>query len=212
MERLWTFAPNAKLIAILRNPAERAYSSFLKRHSMARDEPLSDFSEALQEEEKRIRNNWYHAFHYKQQGYYYSQLKPYFDRLGREQIRVFLYEDLVRNPGELLQETLRFLKVEESFLPKEFGQYNAFGIPRSSKVQAFLKRLTQGQSLREVRQSSKLQDRFVRLAYRMNTRKTKPGLSPEIQKRLLEMYREDIVKLQDLIGRDLREWLPPSLN
>ena len=211
MERLWRFAPSAKLIAILRNPVDRAHSAFVKRHYMAGSEPLTDFSEALQEEERRIRNNWYPAYHYKHKGYYYSQLKPYFDLFGQGQILVLLYEDLVRNPRAMLRETLRFLKVDESFLPKEFGQYNTSKISRSSKVTVFLKRVTQNRFFREVRRSSKLLDRFIRQAYLING-KPRPELSPEIRKRLVEMYREDIVKLQDLIGRDLRVWLIPSSN
>ena len=35
----------------------------------------------------------------------------------------------------------------------------------------------------------------------------KPKLSPKIRKKLIAEYREDILKLQDLIGTDLSKWL-----
>ena len=35
----------------------------------------------------------------------------------------------------------------------------------------------------------------------------KPGLDPEIRRQLIDFYREDILRLQDLIGRDLSAWL-----
>ncbi len=67
-ERIRHYIPNAKLIAILRNPVARAYSSFL--HMVQRGyEPLTDFAEALRDEERRIRDNWMGLWHYKQTGF-----------------------------------------------------------------------------------------------------------------------------------------------
>src|ERR687883_42510 len=63
--------PNAKLIAVLRNPVDRAYSNFLHCIRVNR-EPLPSFAGALQAEEGRIRNNWGPLWHYKQKGFYYA--------------------------------------------------------------------------------------------------------------------------------------------
>jgi hypothetical protein len=56
-ERIQHYIPEAKLIAILRHPAERAYSNFIFNIQHG-NEPLNDFAQALQEEETRISNNW----------------------------------------------------------------------------------------------------------------------------------------------------------
>jgi hypothetical protein len=86
------YTPSVKLIAVLRNPAERAYSQFLHfvRSGL---EPLTDFAQALREEEARKRNNWPFE-NYLSRGFYYDQLKRYFDRFAHDQIKVYLYSAL----------------------------------------------------------------------------------------------------------------------
>ena len=88
--------PEAKLIAILRDPAARAYSQFLGNW---RDgyEPSPDFSQALAAEDRRIANNWHFRWHYKQRGFYYAQLQRFWDRFGPDRLQVFLYEDLAND-------------------------------------------------------------------------------------------------------------------
>src|SRR5215472_6955488 len=67
------YVPNAKMIAILRNPADRAFSAF---SHMVRDrrEETDDFRCALSREQHRIRNNWEPLWHYKAMGFYGAQL------------------------------------------------------------------------------------------------------------------------------------------
>jgi len=110
--------PHAKLIAILRDPAERAYSHFIMRCNKANPnlaEPIRDFAEALHAEDIRVQNGWLGGWHYKRRGFYYAQLKRYFDLFPSEQIRVYLYEDLRSNPQVVLRDIFRFLGVLETF-------------------------------------------------------------------------------------------------
>ena len=72
--RIRSRLPDAKLIAILRDPADRAYSAFLHTSRSGR-EPLTDFAQALREEEDRIRNGWHPLYHYRERGFYHAQLK-----------------------------------------------------------------------------------------------------------------------------------------
>ena len=73
--------PNTKLVAVLRDPVERAYSSFLHLKRNGR-EPLDDFVEALEAEERRIRDNWEWIWHYKNMGFYHEQLRRYHEAFG----------------------------------------------------------------------------------------------------------------------------------
>ena len=90
--RIQQYLPDAKFVAVLRDPVDRAYSHFLH---MVRNgtEPLTDFAQALREEEvgaHRERS----PQDYIGRGLYYDQLKRYFDTFGQDQVRVYLYEDL----------------------------------------------------------------------------------------------------------------------
>ena len=85
-ERMRDTYPGQSPIALLRNPADRAYSAFLYALRMG-VEPLTDFAQALREEPFRIRNRWHYVFHYRSRGLYYQQLKRYCEVFGRETAR-----------------------------------------------------------------------------------------------------------------------------
>lgn len=114
--RLHRDIPNARLIAILRNPVDRAYSSFLQQ---VRDgyETRSDFGEALNLEEYRIRNNWRPIWHYRKRGFYHQQLQKYLLFFDSSRIRVYLYEDLKDNTSWMLSDIFQHLGVDDSFAP-----------------------------------------------------------------------------------------------
>src|SRR5215210_1250841 len=72
--RIRRYIPDAKLIAILRDPTERAYSNYLHARWLG-FEPIPDFARALQEEETRMQNGWGGLWRYKRKGFYFRQLK-----------------------------------------------------------------------------------------------------------------------------------------
>ena len=68
--RIKDYIPDAKIIGILRNPADRAFSSFTH---LVRDgrEPIKSFAAALGRETERIAADWEPLWHYKELGFYY---------------------------------------------------------------------------------------------------------------------------------------------
>jgi len=204
-ERIRHYLPEAKLIAILRNPVDRAYTNFLNKVQQGR-EPFTDFREALQEEEKRIRANWMNSWHYVQRGFYHTQLRRYFDRFPRDQIKIYLFEELVADPVNLLQDIFRFLGVKEDFIPDVSLKHNVSKTPKFRTLYAMLKKrnrftATAGSLFGKERLRS-----LVTKVLRFNF--CKPRVLPkEVRKQLIEVYREEILKLQDLINRDLSKWL-----
>lgn len=207
-ERIKEYARDMKLIAILRNPAERAYSHYMQMRRDGR-EPLADFLRSLEAEEERVRDDWWPDFHYVRIGLYYPQLKRYYDRFARDQVRVYLYEDLKSDPHGMMRDVFRFLGVDDSYTPATALTYNASGIPKNKIVHMLL------QSLRSVRPvvervlPEKHTMHLLRLGSSLHNRNlTKPVLSPEVRRSVTNAYfREDILKLQDLIQRDLSTWL-----
>jgi hypothetical protein len=203
-ERIRYHVPAAKLIAILRDPADRAYSNFLYALKLGR-EPLTDFARALRAEDDRILNGSGAFWHYQRKGFYYEQLKRYFDRFDRDQIRVYLYEDLNNDAVAVMRDIFLFLGVDESYVPDVSARLNVSGVPTSrvahavvagiNVVNPLLKPLLPAQ-LREVRNSirSKVLDR-------------PPPLPAEEREYLIDLYREDIIKLENLVHRDLSAWL-----
>ena len=145
---IYQYLPKVKIIAILRNPVDRAYSNFL--HCRAREhgrEPLGDFLEALQAEPMRTRDNWSPLWHYQQMGFYYQQLQRYYKQFPKEQIRMYLYDDLLSNPEALLQDMFQFLQVNTKFMPDLSKRYNVSGVPKKSDVAGCFATLAQAKAV-----------------------------------------------------------------
>lgn len=201
VRRIRHHVPGVKLIAILRDPAERAYSNFLHAVRSGR-EPLDDFEQALNEEEARINDNWGPVWHYRRKGFYYVQLKRYFEAFDRNQINVYLYEDLEADPVRLSQRIFDFLDVDYAFVPDFLERQNVSGVPRNRVLRSVLTKASAATPV--------VKDYVPRRLRRYigNKMLTKPPrLSPETRQRLIEVYRDDILKLQRLIQRDLTSWL-----
>jgi hypothetical protein len=202
--RIHHYIPEVKLIAILRNPVERAYSNFLY---LTRDgrEPLINFSKALTAEPMRVHNNWSLIYFYRDLSLYYSQLKRYFDRFDRSQLHIVLYDNFQANPVKALQETFSFLDIDPTFEPNISRKFNVSGVPKNK----FLHKLIAEQNFLKSTLKSMLPARFrFNLKERYYERNlSKPSITEETRLELIEVFREDILKTQELIGRDLSSWL-----
>jgi hypothetical protein len=201
------YVPDAKMVVVLRDPVDRAYSHFLLTLKDGK-EPLADFGKALEAEPQRIREDWDTSHHYANRGYYARQLRRFFDVFPREQFRIYLYDDLKRDPASLMRDLFRFLEVDENFpvdtrtahhssrmvrTPK--SEFWATAMVKPSRTRTFLKRMLPA-PLREP------------VSRRLHQRATfQPPLLPEVRARLIAGYREDILQLQELLGRDLSAWL-----
>jgi hypothetical protein len=204
--RIKHYIPGAKLIAVLRNPTERAYSSFLAEVRDGR-EPLDDFSKAIEDEDRRIRNKWSYVWHYTKRGFYHAQLKRYFNMFDRDQIKVYLYEEWKADNSSILRNIFRFLHVDETFKPDISINYNASLIPRVKFIYKIIENASRPTSVLKKILPSRLCHKTIDTIMRKNL--VKPELSSDIRKNLIHVYREDILKLQDLIERDLSAWLEP---
>ncbi len=118
-ERIASLLPEVKLIAVLRNPTERAISHYFHTKRKGH-EPLS-IGEALREEEERLKpvlqqGDWKNPalrrFSYKSRGHYEEQLKRYFRWFSRKQLLILSSEELFGEPEETLLRIFQFLGVE----------------------------------------------------------------------------------------------------
>jgi hypothetical protein len=192
-ERIKHHLPNAKLIVILRNPVERAYSAHVLKELYGGEERVG-FGQA-------IRDIYW--------GLYYTHLKRYFDIFDRAQIRIYLYDNFKTNSVGVLQDIFQFLCVSETFMPDLSVQYNAGGIPRNRVWRAFLIGLGPAKSVLKPLVPTALRPGAVSLLRSLQGRAfvKPPPLDPGARAELIQIYREDILKLQDLIQRDLSAWL-----
>lgn len=207
-ERIKATLPDVKLFAILRNPVDRAYSAYT--HGL-RDwiEPASSFEEALALEQERIQAGWGMLWHYTQSGLYYEQLKRYYEVFDPKQIMVTLHDDLVHDADALLRNIFIYLDVDPDFKPDTSSKSNVSGFPKSEGLHKIMRRLFyEDNVIKDV--SAKIFPRTFRKSFVRNIKQLnleKRRLPKETRKALQDIFREDILQLQELIKRDLSDWL-----
>jgi hypothetical protein len=200
-ERILEEIPLVRLIAILRNPSDRAYSAYLMHARAGRENrPLEQvFAEPLRE---RVVHS----------GFYFQQLNRYFDLFPSDHIKIILYDDFIADQLSVLQDTYRFIGVDETYIPALDVKYNVGGVLKSRVFRSLTRIL---RALPFIRSSSNITSGLPQPILRLRTKmrswmlKRAPGLPRDIHMRLIDVYREDIVDLQKLIKRDLTHWLHP---
>ena len=109
--RLASDAPEAKLIAVLRDPVDRAYSNWMHLW-MDGLEPERNIVEAVRREQRRIDAGWAPFWHYQGLGMYGRQVADLYDQFPEQQILILRYKQLVDSPTAVLDRVFRFLGVE----------------------------------------------------------------------------------------------------
>lgn len=189
--------PDARLVAILRHPVDRAYSHYW--HNRTRGmEPL-EFAEAVRAEPGRLATADLRTrlqFAYMDRSRYLPQLERVVQHYPREALHVLLMDDLRDDRVAAVQAVFRFLGVDDTFDPPNLGRAkNRFVTYRFPGVRPAIRRLPG--ILRKV-------------AARLNIRYTTyPPMDPGLRRELVERFREENEALAAWLGRDLSAWNEP---
>ena len=196
---------DVKIIIMLRNPIERAYSGYqhVKRYNMM--ENLS-FEDALEIGEERYRNikNLTPASRYLELGNYYNQVKLFKESFGNT--HVVIYDDYKTDFNEELNKIFDYLKVVRVAINAEQRhmvggwEWKSVGMKKimmqQNLLKVFLRFIIPVKSLRQ----------YIRVKLQKSNTKTVEVINPETEKWLKEYYKQDIAKLSGLLNRDLNDW------
>jgi hypothetical protein len=189
-----------KLVALLRDPAERAYSDFLM-YTRDGQEDTEDFAVALDRQDER-RAAGMATGQYVVTGFYGEQLSRYYARFPPDRIKVVLSEDLRADRDGVLADVFAFLGVNPSFRVAA-EELNRSGVPVNGAVRAaYVVRRRLAPLLGSV-VPQRMKRRVDALLQQGLER---PDPPPEPMARLRDIYRDDIAVLERLIGRDLSAW------
>ena len=193
-----------KILIILRNPVERAYSQYLWKVRDGREE-LS-FEKSLKQEKLRMEENYSFDYFYAHRGLYYEQVKNYIENFSA--VKIILFEDFIFAFEETMADLCRFLGIQHEFKFIRKYNINSSSFPRfgtlgkmitvESKIKfKLLKYIPE-----EVRMGIK--EHFNK----WNTSDKFPlPIAASTRVFLQEYYKEDILKLQTLTELDLSAWL-----
>lgn len=197
--RIWNILPHARIIAILRNPIERAYSHYLQT-VMGGTQELS-FYEALQQDYNKAEKGFGKSAMYVERGLYYEQIKRYLDVFGEKQVKILIFEEFVKNTYETVRDVLRFLEVNSEPTDNVEIAYNTFFAPRNNIV-GYLFRSPTAYKLAHHLPSSVIK---TAIRHKLLVKTTqKPPMEEKAKIMLQEIYHDDVARLQRLIGRPLK--------
>jgi hypothetical protein len=198
---------DVKLILILRNPVDRAYSSYL--HLLRDNRETLDFEQALKAENYRLNNGWMPFWGYKGMGFYHDSICRYIEIFGRENILIHLYDDLTQDYSAVLKKTFCFLGISDEVKVSTEIRHNKSGIPKNKQLHFFLREKHPVKSLLKPIIPSEIRKKIIASATNLNL--SKPlKLADSTREDLAREYREDIKKTSELINRNLSSWLLKS--
>ena len=199
--------PQARLVAVLRDPVDRAYSNWM--HLWADGlEPCGDVVEACAREQERLDAGWAPFWHYRGLGMYGRQLEDLYQHVPREQVLVLRYRHLVDDPHAALNRVCRFLGVDEDVVT-EIPSGNSRPFVHESRRTRVIGPVVRagaaaGQFLPPQAWRRLSKPLIGQLHQRGNPER--PRLTPEQGAALREPFLEDIELLEELTGESFADW------
>jgi hypothetical protein len=199
--RIREVVPGARIVCFLREPVDRAYSDYLM-YLRARGRRL-DPDRDLTPDAPWARPE----SHWMQISRYHGALSRYYERFPREQIDVFLFDDLKTDAAACVRAVFATVGVDPGFDPDLETPHNIGGLPSSRT----LERVLTSRSVRRVVEPwipRKVSDAVRRV--RTKNLKKAPPLPDQLRVELLRHFQDDIGETASLIGRNLDHWLPQA--
>ena len=116
--------PNAKIIILLRNPIERAFSHFLMYSSKGLEK--ESFHTIVQKYRKNLEKGNTESNIYLDPSFYFEHVKRYIDIFGKDNVKIIILEEFLKNPKLEFRELLDFLGVDSNIpdtINEKFGEY-----------------------------------------------------------------------------------------
>ena len=189
-------SPNAKIIISLRDPVERAFSSYFmfKRLGLMKSTFLNVLNKYLEKKKKGLKS----PLGLLEMGLYYEPVNRYLNIFGPKQIKIIIFEEFIKEPKKTMEEVLEFLDIKSSIDNFKEVVYNKYGVPRGPFLRLLLKDKT----------TFRIIERFIPTSARkflkenlLMKNEPKPKINLEARKILVDFYKEDVEKLEKLLGK-----------
>jgi hypothetical protein len=196
--RIHDHLPGARIVCILREPVDRAYSDY-QMYLRARGRKLDPERDLVPSAAwARPDSHWMRISRY------HVALRRYYDRFPRERIEIILFDDLRRDAAATVAGLYHVLGVDPTFVPSFDTPHNVGGVPSNMA----LERMLTSSTIRKIVEPV-IPRRIADLARRLRTRNLAkaPPLPAEMRRRMSTWFEDDVVATSRLIGQSLDPWL-----
>jgi hypothetical protein len=193
--------PDMKIVAILRQPAERAYSHYLANLRDGRT--TLSFRDEVQFDDAKTRHGWGISHLYYELGLYAEQIERFQKLFPADQVRIYLFDDLKTDNKALTQDLFRFLGIETETAIDYKEKFNEARIPKNATL---IKTITQTGLKRKIFRAlpESLKENIKSLFFKKDP---VPKMSSADREWMTSRYKNEIIRLQGLLQRDLTTWL-----
>lgn len=194
-ERIAAMNPAMKLLVVLREPVDRAFSDYL--HKVRNGKITVPFEEAVESVPSLVERGKYHKY-----------LVPFIEQFGHEAVHVGVFDELQSDPDTFAKRVYDFLEVENRPVPSHLrkkimpaGDARVFAIAQAAKKVATLMRRI---GLRGAVGTAKRSTHIRNILYRPYRNGEKPQMSPETRESLRQTFAPEIRRLDGLLGTDFQ--------
>lgn len=209
-KRIAELLPDARLIVLLRDPVQRAFSAY--NYNLSRgQEPARTFADAIASELRGERDDWVYGWRYLYSGRYAEHLRRYLEVFPREQLEVYRFEALRADAGAVFAEACRFLGVEPTAGPTGPVVENPTVLHRNLALRTAKSAVTAAGPVKRVVRSL-LPSRGVGLGRRVLKLVDRFGSPPApmpatVDSELRDYFRQLNRELAELLQIDVSAWI-----
>ncbi len=208
--RMYELMPSSRLLVILRNPVDRAFSAYC--YAVERLMENRTFEHAIRVEIEGMKYPPEDALQrdYLAHGHYAQQLKNLYHFFSPAQVKVTIFEDLIQEPQKYLSEIFQFINVSEYVIPCVRTKNQTKGGYRSRLLAKLIHERPSSKVIRSIGRviiPYSLRTGIRRKLVDINrVSKPKPEFHDHVLRLLENYYKEEVAELQSLLGKDIISW------
>jgi hypothetical protein len=205
-KRVHAWNPSVKIIIMLRNPVDRAYSEY--QHSIAAKFQTQTFWDSLCLENERCEQHYDPIFWHVRRGLYFEAVKEYIELFGKDRVRVIFFEEFTDSTALVVESLFEFLGIPT--YPVDVSERHNAGTEHKPDV---FQKVFSAKFVRPIIQligmviGHKTQETIIKRLPHKKKNSVHDMLSNEQYNWLHGKFREDILKLQGLLCMNLEHWL-----
>ena len=198
--KIITYNPDAKIIIMLRNPIDRAFSHYLMDYSLGL---ISESFETIIQKQSKHKNANLFYQQYIQVSEYSKQIKRYLEVFSKDNIHFIDYEDFKNDTSDVVNSVFLFLGVNDDFQPYLKKKYNTYTAPKNSLIRYVYSFVACRKMVANIL-SKNLTKTIRNLLFRSDK---KPQLTELTRNFLIKHFESDVRELSELLNKDFTKWI-----
>jgi hypothetical protein len=198
-KNIYNYNPQARILIVLRNPMERAFSHYLMDYKMGFSK--TSFLQSIEEDQKKPRF-WGNANLYVDLGLYSQQVKRYLDLFAKDQVLIIMHEELQTSPESVATKVCQFLNIEESSDFDLSTRHNTAKLPRNG----LMTKMVNSKLARSIKSNKLMMVVTPRISSLLFKKESLPSIQQHEKEMAFHYFEKDIEKLEHVLLVDLSHW------